>query len=366
VRMPVSGLKGNEHFQQGLNIERMLSKMRGLADDGKKFNLATKNCSATTGKILASGAEPSLRSYFQEKAWGGFGNPQEVFNGALKYQHSVTANGGKKTFLENLSAWNPLNAISWLGGKMLNKIANPDTPALGKIALGIGLIPMAGLACAAETIKAVCNPKMTFQNCSQFAKYAWSNNSLFLKLCSIPAILMAAAMAVPAAIQYGVQKAIIEPLTNTSNERAIQIDKQQPEPVINRVKLSKDKLAEVDEPNPVAALATLQQLLQEHPDKIPVFSPKTQISVNNYLKSLNKMNPAQAATLQTYDASVKQIFAKTNQAALPPQQFEPLNDRPPQGALNAFARHREQANEVPKPLAPISDHASQRSSQRPD
>ncbi len=367
VRMPVSGLQASENFQRGLNIERMLKKMRHLADDGKKFNLATKNCSATTGQILASGAEPSLRSYFQEKAWGGFGNPQEVFNGALKYQHSITANQGKKTFLENLSAWNPLNAISWLGGKMLNKAANPDTPLLGKIALGVGLIPMAGLACAAETIKAVLNPKKTFENCTQFAQYAWKNNSIFLKLCSIPAALMAAAMAIPAALQYGVQKAIIEPLSKTSNERAIQLEKEQQQlPVIHRVKLTKDKLAEVDDPNPVTALATLQQLLHEHPDKIPVFSPKTQLSVNNYLKSLNKMNPEQAATLQSYDASVKQIFAKTNAPVLPPQQFEPMNDRPRQASLNAFARHREQANEDLNPIVPPSDPTPQRQPLRPE
>ncbi len=351
----------------GMNIERMLAKMRSFTEDGKQFNLATKNCSETTGAILAEGADPSLKDYFKQKAWGGFGNPQEVLKGAMEYQHTVVAKNGKKSFWEKLSAWNPLNAVSWLGGKMLKNIVDPSTPLLGKIALGIGLIPMAGVAAVTETIKAVFNPKKTFQNCSQFVKYAWNNNSIFLKICSLPAALMATAMAIPAALQHGVQKAIIEPLTKTTLERAVLLEKEnQPEPVMNRVKLSKDKLAEVDDPNPVTALATLQQLLQEHPDKIPMFSPKTQLSVNNYLKSLNRTDPQQMETLQKYENSVKQIYSKVNENALPPQHFEgPVNDNPRRDSLNAFARHVEQ-HDKPEIIPPVDQSSSTRSTQRPE
>jgi len=369
VRLPVGGLTGHERVQHGLNIERMLAKMRNLTEDGKKFNLATKNCSETTGAVLAAGSEKSLRSYFKQKAWGGFGNPQEVLNGALQYQHTVIANRGKKTVWERISAWNPLNAVSWLGGKMLNKAADPSTSVPAKIALGIGLIPMAGLAAVSETIKALFNPKKTFQNCRNFVKYALNNNSTFLKLCSLPAALLAGAMAIPAALQHGIQKAIIEPLTKTTIDRAALLEKEKaPEPVINRVKLSKDKIAEVDEKDPQKALATLQQLLHEHPDKIPVFSPKTQQMVNQYLKNLNRGDPLQAAQATSYENTVKEIYTKTNQAQVPPPRFEPLNERPNDNprfdALNAFARHREQS-EVPQ-IVPPNNPESIRPVTRPE
>ncbi|MGE3318972.1 MAG: hypothetical protein AB7I18_06710 [Candidatus Berkiella sp.] len=368
VRLPVGGITGHERLQHGLNIERMLAKMRSLTEDGKKFNLATKNCSETTGAILAAGSEKNLKSYFKKKAWGGFGNPQEVLNGALQYQNAVTTNGGKKTVLERLSAWNPLNAVSWLGGKMLNKVADPQTSVPAKIALGIGLIPMAGLAAVTETVKAVFNPKKTFNNCTNFVKYAWNNNSTFLKICSVPAALIAGVAAIPAAIQHGVQKAIVEPLTKTTYDRAALLEKEKgivQEPVIKRVKLTKDKLAEVEAEDPTTALATLQQLLQEHPDKIPVFTPKTQQMVNHYLKSLNRGDPEQAAKIETYENTVKEIYAKTNQATLPQQRFEQPNDQPRRDSLNAFARHREQQHEVP-PMGPSTEPTKTHQPQRPD
>ena len=228
---------------------------------------------------------------------------------------------------------------------MLSKVADPSTSLLGKIGLGIVLLPVAGLAAAAETIKAVINPQKTFQRCTQFVKYAWQNNSTFLKICSLPLALLATLMSIPAAIQYSVQKVIVEPLTKTTYDRAALLEKQ--EPVINRVKLTKDKLAEVNEHDPVVALATLQHLLHEHPDKIPVFTPKTQAIVNTYLKNLNMTNPDQVKTMLNYETSVKEIFAKTNDPALP-----------------AFSRHRDQPHEVPE-IPPIPSETP-RSSQRPD
>lgn len=340
----------------GMNIEHMLKKMRQLTEDGKPFNLATKNCSATTGAILAAGAAPSLKSYFKQKAWGGFGNPQEVLKGAIEYQHTVVVNNGKKTLWEKLSAWNPLNAVSWLGGKMLNKVADPSTPITAKVVLGMGLIPMAGVAAVSETLKAVVDPKNTLQRCTQFVKYAWKNNSTFLKICSLPAAVLAAAMAIPAALQYGIQKAIVDPLTKTTLDRAALLEKENaPEPVIKRVKLIKDKLVEVDDSDPAIALATLQQLLHEHPDKIPMFSPKTQLSVNNYLRNFHTADPQQMATMQNYEKTVKAIYAKTNEQALPQQRLE----------LNAFARHVEQNNQ-PQVIPPQEPLPSSRSSQRPE
>ena len=107
VHLCVSGLSGNEHFQPGLNVERMLAKMRSLTEDGKKFNLATKNCSATTGAILAAGAEPSLRSYFKKKAWGGFGNPQECAKGRHPISTYCCGQQGPKNIFRKIKCLEP-------------------------------------------------------------------------------------------------------------------------------------------------------------------------------------------------------------------------------------------------------------------
>lgn len=308
IHLPVSGIKNGEQEKLGLNVERMLMKMRDLTDDGKKFDLATKNCSMTTGAILASGAESHLRSYFQEKAWGGFGNPQEVYNGAIQYQKAITTNHGRKTLAEKISAWNPLNIVSWAAGKMLNKVASPDTSIASKIALAIALIPMGLLAAGVETFKAALNPKKSLNNCTNFVNYAWSNPSIFLKICSLPAAILAGALAIPAAIQYGIQKAIIEPLTKTTHQRAQELLETD-----RTVKLQAEQMIQIDEPHPELAIAKLSALLTEEPDKIPTLTIQTQSNVDSYLRTLNKNKPDDAAKIEVYESTVQKVYARVNE-----------------------------------------------------
>lgn len=369
IRLPISGFQQDEHLQAGLNAEKMLAKMRDFIKDDKHFHLATKNCSVTTGGILAAGADPSLRSYFKAKAWGGFGNPQEVYNGALKYQHTLSTKNGEKSFGEKLSAWNPLNAISWLGGKMLNKVADPETSLITKMALGIALIPMTGLAAISETIKAFANPKKSVQNGYRFMNYAWHTSSTLLKICTIPVGLFTTALAIPAALQYGVQKAIVEPLAKTTQDRAMLLQKEaslHPKPVVTRVKLGNDKLAEVDDPNPVVALATLQLILKEHPDRIPVFSAKTQRSVNEYLKSLDHFVPSERTTAQSYETSVKQIYARTKEMSLPSQRYQQENNTARHESLDAFRHHQKKENKKSLVQPRSVDVSTEHRALRPD
>ncbi|OJV92913.1 MAG: hypothetical protein BGO43_07615 [Gammaproteobacteria bacterium 39-13] len=316
VRLPLSGIVDGEHVQSGLNAERMLQKMRALTQDGKKFDLATKNCSVTTGAILAAGAEPELRDYFEEKAWGGFGNPQEVLNGASRYQRSIESNKGKKTFWEKLSGVNPLNFVSYLGGMMLNKIASPDTSMLAKVGLGFLLLPVAGLAAAVETLKAVVNPKKTFLGCKDFINYAWRNNSIFLKFCTLPAAAIAGAAAIPAGIQAGIQYIGGKIISAVSSDPA----RRPPDPVVDRAKLPQDKIKEINEPDGPTAITKLTTMLRDEPNIIPVLSSQTVLNVNAYLKTLDRSKPEDVQKLDAYDQLIKEVYNRTNELSRPQAQ----------------------------------------------
>ncbi|MGD9592257.1 MAG: hypothetical protein AB7V32_07040, partial [Candidatus Berkiella sp.] len=367
VHLPVSGLNDSDYLKPGLNIERMLKKMHDLTQDGQKFNLTTKNCSMTTGAILASGAEPQLRDFFEDKAWGGFGNPQVVYKGAILYGSAISKNNAQKTFWQKLSKWNPLNVVSFIGGKMLSAVADPKTNIVAKIALGIGLIPMGVLAGCVQTIKAVFNPRKTFVNCSQFVNYAWKNNSVFLKIASIPVALLATVAAVPALLQHGVDKLIVEPLTKPKKTH---IDEQpndikQPK----RIPLDKEKVITVNEPHPELAIAQLAQFLQQEPDKVPMFSVQTQSNVDAYMKTLDRNKPSDLSKIEAYEKTVKGIYERVNEQSLPVvnKQEELKVSEPRRHSMSSFEHFKakqssENVPDLPKtpPTKPRSSSHSQR------
>ncbi len=377
IQLPVSGLKKGEHQKGGLNIENMLEKMRALTEDKEKFDLTTKNCSVTTAGILAAGAEPELKSYFEKKAWGGFGNPQEVLNGAMQYENTIVSKQGQKSLGEKLSSINPLNGITWIGGKMLNAVVSPKTSVLTKIAAGIGVGLFSPIVACAEILKAVVNPKKTVQNCAKFMNYAWNNNSIFLKLCSLPVGIMAAALAIPAALQVGVQKAIIEPISNAINAKPTEQVKEPilSVPAVEHNKRITDKMVNINELDPVKAIALLKTTLQENANAIPVLSREAQKNVNQYISALDRNKPLEKAKIVEYDDTVKQILTRTNPApVLPAQRFEPvvvkLEDEPNvrKSLLSSFENFQHQnKNDLPeKSLPEVQPDESQRSSRRLD
>lgn len=308
--LPVSGINSDQRTKPGLNVENMLRKMKEIVESDKEFNIAINNCSVTTGGILAAGAEPELKSYFKRKAWGGFGTPQEVFNGALQYQEAVIANKGKKPFLQKVEESNPLNAITWLGGKVITKFVDPDTSTAARIGLGIFGIPVGILAGAVQVGKGLLNPKKSVNNLSQFIKYAWDNNSNFLKVLSAPAAVFAGALAVPAGLQFAIEKAIVNPVRNLakksnrtsntdSNERA------------ETPTLDQTKLVEVTTLNPKEAIKQLNTLLKTDPEVVPVLSKKAQKEVTKHISSLDRSNPKEFAKIQKYEQTVTHIYDRT-------------------------------------------------------
>ncbi len=230
----------------------------------------------------------------------------------------------------------PVSAIRWLGGKMLHLLNQPDASLFAKISVLIALVPIAAFAAVTETIKAFVNPQKNYLKYSRFVKYAVTSSSGWLKVCALPVGLLTVVLALPAACQYGIKKMLVEPLMKTTQERAVLLQRnallspQPVEPVVTRIKLKSNQLAEVDDPNPAAALATLQRILKDHPDKIPVFSAKTQRSVNEYLKSLDHFIPSQKITSRS-DENIERSFSAPRSAKNIPTRHE---------TLDAFRRHR--------------------------
>ena len=308
--LPVSGINSGQHTKPGLNVEDMLRKMKEIVESEKEFDLAINNCSVTTGGILAAGADPELKSYFKRKAWGGFGTPQEVFNGAVQFQEVVISNKGKKPFLQKVEESNPLNAITWLGGKIATKFVDPDTSIPAKIGLGISAIPVGVLAGTLQIGKALLTPKKSVTNLSQFINYAWDNNSNFLKVLSAPAALLVGAIAIPAGLQVALEKGIVNPVINLTKKsnRSSNIDSNE---MPGTPALDQSKLAEVTTLNPKEAIKQLNTLLETDPGVIPVLSKKAQKEVTKHISSLDPSKPKEFAKIQKYEQTVTHIYDRT-------------------------------------------------------
>lgn len=318
VTLPVGGMLTDDKRRNGLNIESMLIKMREITDSGKPFNLEVNNCSVTTGAILAAGAQPEFKSMLERKAWGGgFGTPQEVLNGAMNYQNTLLVNNGKLSLAQKLNKYNPLNGIAWMGGKILKGLVDPSTPTIDKIALGIAGVPVAALALVNETLKAILNPKKSFNLCRGFISYAWENNSIFLKACSLPVALFAGVFAIPAGIQFAAQK-IISPIGALFKRKR----KPKPEAEQSVSIFNQNHYVEIESKNAILALNQLAHAFKTQMAKIPVFTSQTQVIVDKYLSKLDRRNPNEAHILSTYQEMVLAINKRVNDLTPKPLEKE--------------------------------------------
>ncbi len=333
VVLPVSAIQADngphaaQNARRGLNVENMLAKMRELTEDGQKFDLNTKNCSATTGAILAAGAGPELKSYMQQKAWGGFGNPQEVFNGAVQYQKIVTNKKGKKPLGDRLAAYNPLNVVSYVGGKILSKLVDSNVSIGAKIGLGVALLPMAAAAAIVETAKACVDPLKTFSNSVHFINYAWNSNSAVLKVLSAPVALAVGVLSPFAGIQYGVKKAIVDPIAHAiqkaKTEYALNNDPNKvviaPDPEVQeRTK----KIQPVSGVSAADVIQKMNALLDQDPNVIPEPTLKSKELLSGDLQQstrdeLDKVQQRIRKRIYDLDPPLPPTPAQQNEAPLP-------------------------------------------------
>lgn len=303
VPLPTRGMPPNGSSNKGLDVEKMLIKMRELVDTAESFELALNNCSTTSADILHAGAEPELRSYFHERAMGTFGTPQVVLNGAQKYKHAIYNHDGKQPFSEKLSRFNPLNMITSSAGKLLRKYVDPNTGPLASMLLSPLVIGMGILAGAATLIKAVIKPDNSYQQCKRFISYANQSPSRFLKICAVPTIAMAGVLVLPAKIQQGVTKLVQLPKKlkkGTKKRSAKQTD----------LPIAKDNLVEINESDPEAALERLHNIISTQEDVVPVFAQNIQHVVVAYVHNLKRADPVQQVRSENYEKDIKAAFQR--------------------------------------------------------
>lgn len=208
ITLPISAITDtSETTRGGMNIERMLRQMHALTQDKVGFDLQTKNCSVTTASILAAGAEPDLKYHFERRAWGAFGTPQIVLNGAMGYEHDVVKKR-RKNFSEKISKYDPTKFIEKIGGVLTRNIMAPDISTGGKILSGVGLIPVGAGIGVIQVGKAALDPHRTFMRSVRFIRYARRQDSFLMRVLIAPAAVVTATTALPAAFQWAESKLI--------------------------------------------------------------------------------------------------------------------------------------------------------------
>lgn len=159
----------------GLDAEEMLKKMQGLIQlDAEGFNLKTKNCSKTVGSILEAGAPDALKPIFQRKAFGFFGNPQEILNASLDYSTAL-ARGGKISLYDRLRRVNPVERA---GGFLLSVLYDDKASAAKKWAAGFtGTFIVAPIALGLFIVRKALNPLDSFRGAVGLLQYTYSKPS---------------------------------------------------------------------------------------------------------------------------------------------------------------------------------------------
>ena len=354
VNLPlsVSFLPKETGHENGLDPEEILKKMQELvALDAEGFNLTTKNCSKTVGSILEAGAknQPAVKKIFQNKAFGFFGNPQEVYNNSIKAQQIIYDKPGKtKSFLTSLNI-KPIERMGgyligvWMGnsGKLTAPIFFKKT---GVILAGMIVGP---LALAGFTVRKLLNPLESFKGAIGLIKFTFTRNSKILQGLGI-AILAPVALALSplAAVQFGAKKILVDPikkLFKPSNKKLKRLEQELKTPkelqeLDNNNTISKALKNRIVELNskPKDALADLMNSLEQNQNNIPILTKAMSTRLLKYLKTRpNEANIYQKICKQTR-ARVKKVqeepmplvFSKnpkkpTAEPSIPPEREKP-------------------------------------------
>lgn len=303
VYLPVRAIRTTDKTSQhGMNVEDMLQKMNEISNLGGSFDLYENNCSSTSGAILAAGAEPELKPYFEERLAGVYGSPQVVLNGASRYHETILSHDGKVPFMEKLNRYNPLYTIPDYTGRLVHTYLDDRTGPLKTAALLFPIVGLGLVSGACEVIKAVANPAKSFEQCRRFINYAQKRNSNFLKACAVPVGILGAVLAGPAAIQTGITNgfnALISKVKNLSERGA-----KSKEPI------DRSNIIVIDEKDPKKALEGYHNIAFKQSLYVPEFSPKCKKAVVNYLNSLDKTKPEDLKIIETYDNDTKLIFGR--------------------------------------------------------
>jgi hypothetical protein len=312
VSMPISNKSGfadkDIGIKGGLDVEGMLKKMQELtAKNADEFDLYRKNCSKTVGEILEGGAKdrPDLQGIFKNKAFGYFGNPQEVLNNSVKFQAAVIK-GEQPSMLKSIRAFNPLErAGGWIIGTWMDNKAS-----VGKVVgATLAAFVVGPLALAGFIVRKVVDPLESFRGLMGLGEFAMSKPSFVMK--GVAAVIfypLAAVFAIPAAIQAGIEKVFstlsnlfaLSPEKLKAKEAEIErenVDAMKPKQreafqrenkerkILDQkvVEALKDKMIEIKTLDPKTALLEFEKLIKNHQEAIPYLSKEAEQRMLQYL-----------------------------------------------------------------------------------
>lgn len=292
----------------GLDTEAMLKKMKELTEDEAGFTLLLKNCSKTTNAILKAGSykRPDLQTYFDNYALGFFGNPQEVYNNASKFQRAVVLGDKPKGAKSQQRKFAQFAPIEKSGGRLIAYLMNHKVPAWKKGLAGFGGGIVIGIpALIGFTLRKIADPLRSYRKLRDITKYTYERNSVGLKAAATIFLApLAIAFAPFAGIQYSAKK-LFSSFANLFTKKNIQKTKDKENLILDQnissseklnkriAKLYKDNTVEIDIMDPEKALQRAKAILMQNDKQMPNFS-KT--ALKNLTQSLQKVesNPEKA------------------------------------------------------------------------
>lgn len=221
ISLPLAQWSKKPLNDNGLDVEGMLQRMAILANPANEnaYSAVTKNCCTTVASILEDGAvNPFQQDFFRRRAFGFFGNPQEVYNMARDYADYLrqpTESGSPiiTTRILNIlrDIWE-LRPVERLGGYLLRVLLEDKASAAKKVPAAIVLFGVvAPLALAGFLIRKAVNPLQSFKDGMGVIRFAFSRSKRLGAISLVIPGIFVAAFAIPAAIQY-TGKAIISPM----------------------------------------------------------------------------------------------------------------------------------------------------------
>jgi hypothetical protein len=380
----------NEGLEGGLDVEKMLAKMKELTSkEAEGFDLYTKNCSKTVGAILESGAEnrPDLRNFFQNKAFGFFGNPQEVYNNSIKFQAAVLQ-GNKPSLLSSIRDFNPLErAGGWVIGVITKK--DDKLPWYELIGASVATLVVTPLALAGFLLRKTLDPIGSLKGLQGLGAYVFSKQSTLLKSLAVVAAIVISPLIITFAVLAPIQATIagvanalsnlISPPTTPEQKRAKEAEienetlqnlsptekfRHQQENSQRKILSKKtinelrDKMVEVSNLDPQKALIESRTLLENHQHAIPYFSKQAEKNIQEYL--IKKGSPSEKAEYQNIcQESLERV--KILEAKIRKEEQEPKSKKtePVRKLLSLSAKAlRDEQDEHNKPKVAIIEDDS--------
>jgi len=289
-----------------MNLRDMLIRMNEIKKE-EEFDLSINNCSVTAGSIIAAGAPKRLKPFAKKLALGAIGNPQTVYSSALEIRNHI---GNKKhvSLLDKTSLynWSPLKISTNIIGKQIYKLLNKKEKIINKVVAAGVLLFFSPISLTYGIIKNILQPLKSLRNNRSIFKYLNSSSSKkmswkAIKLVSYLSIGISSIISAPTALVSYTTNKVIKYINKMKNNRKLskssfnentngaevdnrisQADKEKGEKIKERVI---GHFIEISGLEAIDALNQMYEVLLKDFNKVPIFSPEQQQTVNSYLET---------------------------------------------------------------------------------